>query len=266
LPQIIAYALSGDLTRIKQTAGEIGKLAERYPGWVPVSHYASGEYHRVRGGLANALSEFEAGLLAANPGEHQIWPNLASAHLRTLNELGRLDEALELAQRYVAAAEHSEIGYMANHVRRQLALILAKLGRHAEAAQTADGVIASFASLGSTGLNVGVAYETRARVALLSDDRDAFDLNAAECSRIFTESGNPALIAKSEKLRQDSQKMQTSFAGTLGVPVDRFQFSRVASTLDACKGFADARGRERGGGRLPLPPRGTGTVLRRAAR
>jgi tetratricopeptide (TPR) repeat protein len=238
LPQIIAYALSGDLTRIKQTAEEIGKLAERYPGWVPVHHYATGEYHRARGGLTNAISDFETGLVAAQPGEHQIWPNLASAHLRTLHELGRLDEALERAERYVAAAEESEIGYMANHVRRQYAMILAKLGKHAQAAQTVDGVLASFTSLGSTGLNLGVAYETRAQVALLSGDREAYERNAAECSRIFTESGNPALIAKSEKLKQDSQKTQTSFAA-FGVPADRFQFSRVASTLDACKGLAD---------------------------
>jgi serine/threonine-protein kinase len=239
LPQIIAYALSGDLTRIKQTAEEIQKLSERYPCWIPVLHYATGEYHRARGGHAAALSAFEIGLELAQPGEHQVWPNLASAHLRTLHELGRLEEALALAERYVGESEHAEIGCMANHVRRQLAMIQGKLGKHAEAVGTADGVIASFTALGSTGLNLGVAHETRARVALLADDREAFDHHAALCSSIFTKSGNPALVAKSERLRQDSQKAQTTLAGASGLLTDRFQFSRIASALDACKGFAE---------------------------
>ena len=239
LPQIIAYALSSDLTRIKQTAEEIEKLSQRYPGWVPVLHYATGEYHHARGGLTAALAEFEAGLLLARAGEHQVWPNLASAHVCTLHELGRLDEAFALAELYVAESERADIGYLANYVRLQLALVQGKLSKHAEAAGTADGVLASFAALGSTGLNLGVAHETRARIALLADDREAFERHAAECSLVFTRSGNPALIARSEKLRQDSQRTQATFAGAPAAAVERFQFSRVASTLDACKGFAD---------------------------
>ena len=46
--EVQALALAEDLTRLRQLREEIAPLAERYPAWRPVLHYAIGEYHRIR--------------------------------------------------------------------------------------------------------------------------------------------------------------------------------------------------------------------------
>jgi hypothetical protein len=42
--ELIAYALSDDLTAVKRTINSIRTMAERYRAWVPTLHYAKGEF------------------------------------------------------------------------------------------------------------------------------------------------------------------------------------------------------------------------------
>jgi hypothetical protein len=233
--QITAHAIAHDLTRTKQTIEEIDALCRRYPGWIPVRYYGLAEYHRIRGDLASALSAIASGLALTSAGEHQIWPYLAGAHLRTLHDLKRDDEALELGEEYSAAAEQADLGYLKNYVWMPLSLVQARVGRADDAVALSERVVQNFRALGSTGLNLGLAYETRARVALLLRDLDAFDEYATLFKGTVQATSNPTLAARSEKLSREAQ----DFAGR-ALPSGRWDRdervtnSRALSMLETC--------------------------------
>jgi tetratricopeptide (TPR) repeat protein len=168
--EVVAHALSENLTQMKRAVDAVAPFASVYPGWAAVLHYARGEYQRVRGDHAAALEELDRALASMQPGRHQLWAQATGARVRTLLALGRPEDGRACAEAALTAAEQSQLGYVQNYVRMPLALALAALGRHAEAADSAQRAIASFEALGSTGLNLALAYETRARVAELAGD------------------------------------------------------------------------------------------------
>ena len=230
--QIAAHALAGDLTRTKHTLIEINAMCQRYPDWSPVRDYGLGEYHRIRGDLDNALAAFDAGLHITRAGEQQIWPYLAGAQLHTLHELGRDREALELGERYLAAAEQSELGYLINYIKMPICLIWAALERHSEAAIVAEGVVGEFQKLGATGLNLGLAYETRARVALAAGDSVGFERYAELVRETFQPTNNSTLAARVHKLMRDWQGITT---GERTRTEERRGSISALSTLDTCQ-------------------------------
>ena len=240
--QITAYAAACDLTRTKQTIDEIDLLCRRYPGWLPVRHYGLGEYHRIRGDLGQALSELEAGLLLVQAGEHQIWPSLAGAQLSTLHELGQNQRASELGHAYVAAAERAEVGYLKNYILMPLSLIEASLGHEAQAVETAERVLGDFRALGTTGLNLALAHEMRARVAIILRDRPLIEQHAALLKGTFNAASSPALAAKFEKLTREAQGDTDVVSAELIERLDSSEWlatSRALSMLESCHGAAE---------------------------
>jgi tetratricopeptide (TPR) repeat protein len=235
--QITAYGLSEDLTHIKETIDAIAGLAERHRGWRPVHHYGIGEYHRAGGAHDGALAEFEKALTLAAPGDHQIWPYLAGAHLRTLDELGRTRDALDVGRGYMAAAEKLGLGYVTTYIAMALALVEAKVGNKETAVGIADGAIEQLTSLGCRGLTLGVAYETRARIALVCADKPAYSRHLGLCRDIYTTRGNAALVTKFEKLRRSAHTVKKAPAPISG----KAGFFTTAATigtsrLDLCQG------------------------------
>ena len=202
---VTAHAAIGDLTRVKQTLDGIAAMAGRWLGWVPIHHYARGEYHRIRGDQQNALRHFDIALNLTGPGKHQVWADAAGAKLKTLNDLGAYQQVSEEGERYLAAALAAELGYASLGLRLPLALAQARLGRHAEAVANTDEVIAYFERLGSTGLNLGLAYEMRARVASAAQDKDGFELYAAKCAGQFASASNRALMARYATLLREAR-------------------------------------------------------------
>lgn len=182
LGEVCACSLAEDLMGVKRTLPALEPIARIHAGWVPVLHYARGEYQRIRGNYAGALREFEAALGAMEPACHQIWPNAAGAHVRTLLELGRNEEARSLGERYLQLASENDLGYVRNYVRMPLALAQSRIGNYESALVLAQAAIESFTALGLLSLNLAVAYETRARIALDMRDEAAFDEYAALCA------------------------------------------------------------------------------------
>jgi serine/threonine-protein kinase len=236
--QIVAYAVAEDLTRTKQTLEEIEGLCQRYPGWIPVRCYGSGEFHRIRGDLPQAIREIEAGLRMVRAGEHQIWANLAGAHLRILGDLGRSADALRLGEEYAQSAESANLGHARSYVLMPLSLIQSKFGQPEAALKNVSFAIDDLEARGSTGLVLGLAYETRARVALAASDQSAFDRYAALCTDVLRAPGNPALLARCERLARDARRangVDTLFTSVLA-PVALGAHSRMRSQLACCKG------------------------------
>jgi tetratricopeptide (TPR) repeat protein len=239
LGQIVAGAAADDLTRTKQTLEEIDVLAQRYRAWVPVRHYALGEYQRIRGDHANALAAFDAALALMQPAGHQLWPNIAGARSRALFELGRHEQAREFAQASLHTAQSEGLGYVCNFIRMPLALACAKLGDAAAALAHAQAVIDGVTAIGGKGLLSVLAYETRACVAVYLGDQLAFNRHAALCAEQLRAASSQLLTAKYEKLRMVARRTETRLDSLMLETIEQteqFTGSELTSLLDGCSG------------------------------
>ncbi len=201
-PELLTYGLADDLVRVKRVIDDIENMASRFRTWMPLLHLARGEYQRIRGDYQAALGEFEKALRLVAPGRHVAWPHAAGAELRALFELERFAEGKARGQESLSAAEKEDLRNETNYIRMPLALIEAKLGEYDSAVKNAETVIAHYHRLGTTGLNLGLAYDVRARVAIYMNDHEAFRTHAELCAEQYRAGHNPALTVKYEKLVQ----------------------------------------------------------------
>jgi hypothetical protein len=206
LRELLAHALAEDLMRVKRTLVAMEPLAAGAAGWRPALHWARAEYERIRGNLTMALAEIEAALRSMDPAGHPIWPNAVAAHVKILLGLDRLDEVRARAEAYLVEASERGIGYERNYVRMSLAIALARLGAGDEAIRHCETVLETFESLGTRGMNIGLAHETRARVALELADKEAFARFAALTANHFKMGGSAALAAKYERLVREAKR------------------------------------------------------------
>jgi tetratricopeptide (TPR) repeat protein len=241
--EFLAYCLSDDLTGVRQTTEFIEKTARRFDGWVPIMHYGKSEYHRIRGDYCNALFEAEQTLALTRPGRHVIWICAASAQIKNLFELGRLQEARELGYQRLEAAREQNYTFMLHHLGLPLALVEAKLDHGDIAIQLAEEAIDRWKALGVTGMTLGWAYETRARVAIYTDDPKSFRTYSKLCGEQYRVGQNTTLTAKHEKLIRDARhayiglsreaRQAMDLASSLSKSGDLF--SNIQEHLAACK-------------------------------
>ncbi|HKU40853.1 MAG TPA: protein kinase [Polyangiales bacterium] len=173
--QAVAHACSDDLTHLKQALEELRRLAQRHAGWQSVVRYALGECDRIRGNLSGALEHFNAALAEWRAGTHQIWPYAAGAHVSALAALGQMQQACEAGTSYLRSAEEADLGYLCNYIRMPLAVALSRCGEHEPARRLASEALLGNRGLGATGLNLLLAYDACARVALAAADRSEFE-------------------------------------------------------------------------------------------
>jgi hypothetical protein len=235
LRQILAHAAMDDLTRVRRTIDAIEPLARHAAGWQAVLKWANAEYQRIRGNSSAALEHVLSALSSMHPAGHPIWAEAAATHVRILVITNRSEEAKAAGLAYLEEADRRGIGYERNYIRMPLSIAFARLGETAEAVAHADGVIATFAALGTTGLNLGLAYETRARVALGTSSEAEFQKYLALCGACYGATAGP-LAARYERLVRDARltgtvTIETKVAGfeTL-TPADTS--TRMAERLD----------------------------------
>ena len=233
--QVMAHAGMEDLTRLRRTLEEIKRVGQDYPGWRPVISYATAEYQRARGDLRRAIVELQDTLATVAAGEHQIWPNLAAAHVRALDDARRSADAVQAGRRYREEAERAELGFSAQCIALPLAVAEAKLGLP-EAAERAQRVIEHFRAMGTTGLSMALAYEARIRVAIAQADLVSYERYVQCYEQDCLASGGEALAAKLHKLRREAQRKQL-----IAAPVLDSQLSQqsIKSKLLTCSGAAE---------------------------
>jgi tetratricopeptide (TPR) repeat protein len=238
--EMLAYARYNDLTGVKQTIDSIQRMAESFPGWVPVLHLALGEYQRIRGDYPSAVAEYEQVLSTTEAGKHLCWPHAAGFHLSALLELGRLSEVKALGEERLEIAEKAGQGYWANLIRMPLALAEAKLHQYPSAIQRSETAVTQSQALGVTGIYLCLACENRARVAILMRDQDSFQTHAAIYARQYQAGRTTALTAGYEKLMRDAREadleIPTELTFETALPEDRIGriSSVVAETFKAC--------------------------------
>jgi hypothetical protein len=211
---------------VKRVTDVIETRAGLHEAWRTAYLYGCGEHHRIRGDHAAALADLTRALGQAAPGGHQLWPNIAGAHLRTLFELGRYAEVKRLGTDYLTRAEECGLGYVKNYLRMPLALALAKLGARAAASALTQLVIDELRALGSTGINLAAAYEARASIDLIGGEQASSEHHAA-LSAEHWRSGRKRL----------SLARQLRFAERREVegPLDEITLvSQFTSTLEGC--------------------------------
>jgi hypothetical protein len=237
--QVTAHALMEDVTRLKRTVEEIVLVVGEHAGWQPVLAYGNAESQRIRGDGAGAITSLEAALATVHAGQHQIWPDLAGAHVRALEEVGRDEDAVLAGCAYLASAQDAELGFGSHMIRRPLAIALAKLGQRADAERHVEHVIKDLQARGSTGLNLVLAYEARARVAIAVDDKRGYELNSLLFHAESRRASQSLFSAKSQRLTREAQ-----LKGFVGPPLladapRRIGRSLLQSKLGACAGAAE---------------------------
>jgi hypothetical protein len=241
-----AYTIAEDLTRVRHVIEQLAPLAARYPGWRALHHYASAEYQRIRRDPARALVAIQDALTLATPTNHPLWASMATTHVLLLLDLARDAEALALASRYLLAAERADITPGAETIRMSLAFCQARSGEAGALAAeaTADSVIERLAALRVQGLLLGLAHETRARVALRRKDVAGFTRHAGQAHAAYGCEANPALLAKHRRLLQelDSKPDANGCDPTHPAGYVREDGVGIVEALAFCKGM-EQRGR-----------------------
>jgi hypothetical protein len=202
--EVLAHALAADLTRMRRVTEEIAPLAQRYPHWIPVLHWAAAEHYRIVRDPQRASIEIEKALALAPVGLHQVWANIASAQVLVSIELARYDVAVALADDYVAVSER-ELEYVPDRLQLARALARAYAGL-SDAAPLAEAATEAMQQRGVRGLHLGFAHETRARIALLADDVNGFARHAELCRELYCAYKNTALTARYQRLVNDGRR------------------------------------------------------------
>jgi len=248
--QIRAYCLSDDMSSLKDATGEVEKMTSISSAWIPTRHFVRGEFHRIRGDYSGALAELKQALQHTAPGRHQFWAPSADAYLKTLLAQQRYEQVQSEAQIFLQKAEAADLGYMCNYLRASLAIAEAKLNHADSAVENAEAILDSFIKIGATGLNLGLAYETRARVAVFLHDESAFTHYARLCAEQYRVGKNSCLRAKYEKLLQEARLANLTIPSTLdGTYIQQIDpeidkiYTETRARLDSYRDFSQRAGR-----------------------
>jgi len=201
-PSLTVYVSVEDLVRVKEVTDDIRAVAEHFPTWVPILHYARAEFQRIRGDYAAATEEYEKALSLMRPGRHLAWVHVIGGYLSSLYQLGRYQDAQAIGEQALSEAERLGIEIEVAQIKNPLAIVLATLGYTDEATRHCDTVIDTYRALNSTGINLGIAYEMRARVAVLMDDQENFQTYSQFCAEQYRTGHNPVLTARYERFLQ----------------------------------------------------------------
>jgi hypothetical protein len=240
--EIGAYTIAEDLTRLRHAIEACTPLGQRFGPWLAVQHYAGAEYHRIRRDPARALSGAETALALAQPGEHPLWANIATTRVRALGDLGRHSDALVAADTYVELAQRAGVTSSSDPLWLALAVCRAR-AQDENAEALVDDVTARYEAAGVRGLLLGAAYETRARIALIRGDDQAFDKYAEACREAYCSHRNSALLTKYKRLRQEADRKRNPGAAARqqATPDSYASYTgmRIVGALEFCRGSSE---------------------------
>lgn len=196
-----AYALCRDLSGLKRTAVQLERLVAQ--GFRVEARLAIGraEYCRERGEVGQALAILERTLAGLEPDDHGVRQWCLSSLAETALAGGAAEDCLRYAEQAMSEGRDPIIGLVMPRLRstRSAALAKAMLGRTAEALALLAPAIEEAEAIDNPPL-AGALHEAAARVARAAGDVEAYEGHAAEMTRWFRSTENPALIAFGEHL------------------------------------------------------------------
>jgi hypothetical protein len=232
--EFMCYARMDDLVNLRRLLPELRAMASDHPGWQPLYLLAQAELERIRGRPETALVLLERVLEVAKPGRHMMWSYAAGAVVRSLVDLGRVEEARRVGLAAAAECERYDMGALSLNVDIPLALADAASGEHDLAAARVDRLVAHIEGEGMRGMYAGLAYEARARVALLARDQASYARAFERCQALFGDADDSPFTLNLLRLR--------AAALDAGVEADEGARSRAAAML--ARAAAQRLGRE----------------------
>jgi hypothetical protein len=215
--ELAVYTKSRDLAGVALAVEQMKPLAARHPAWVPNLIVAEASFDLVRGDWSAAQAKYEACLALTKPDAEgrtlnlAMWVTAWAGAAEALLSSERIEEARAAAAAALSECEAREIGSHAFDLVRTLALAEAKLGQ-ARAVERLDALIVEQTRIGATGLQLGLSYEARARIAIWTADARAFEHYASLTAREYRHSARTALGGRYERLMNEAarQGLRTS--------------------------------------------------------
>jgi hypothetical protein len=203
--ELIVYSHTDDVIGVKRTMERLETMAQRFERWQPTWQLARAQYLRIQGDLPGALDALGSALQATAPGRHIDWGLAAAMHVALLNLMGRSTEGVEHGLAYIALCEREQLVGSRLTLLRVVGEALTRCGRLPEALQILEEHIAERVASGTHGLQLGLAYEARARVAIASNDEASVRHYAALCAQEYKGARNPTLSTKYKGLMRDAE-------------------------------------------------------------
>ena len=209
--ELSACARAMDLAGLQQGIEAVRPLAAAYPGWRPYLIAAEGNLNLVRGDFGAAKLKFEHCVeltqFDAQGFSHSasMWITAQWGLCEALLGLGHARVARDQASDALRVCGERGITGQALELERVLAVAEAELG-DARAAERLEALIAHQESLGVTGLRLGLTYEARARVAILTADAEAFERYARLTARAYRHGAHSPLATRYERLMNEAAR------------------------------------------------------------
>jgi hypothetical protein len=240
-------AMMGDMAALKTAIERMSSIAERLPGWRPLVVFGQSRLRLLQGDAAGALAQLLPAFELAPAGQHWCFILLCEGRLAALNGMGRFEETIAIAIGYLELLEREGLllVFWGSHLTLHLSLALSKAGRHEEAARRTEGVIANIEAIGTIGFMPGLAYETRARIALAASDFESFDRYAERCAREYCRFKNPVLGVRLARLSSDARAAagsairSTLVLDGLSSEVTHTEYHTVYSRMRECNDTGD---------------------------
>jgi hypothetical protein len=195
---ITVYARTGDVAGLKECVEQLKRLSVEMPSLRYAYSRALGGYLVLRGSPSDALDVIGQG---EAPGRVLGWARGEGLRARAFNALGEYARAKEACSVALAKLTSEDRKFTALNlgVEIQLARAEAGLGDLAGAEQQLQGLLDTHAP-GGNPLSLGALAEALAELAALRGDEVAFGARVEEVARYFRGSGDPALVARHERL------------------------------------------------------------------
>lgn len=204
--ELVVYSSADDVVGTKRAMERLAPMGAAFAGWRPHLESGRAQYLRIQGDYAGALQVVE-GLLRSMPGEgrHSQWANVVELHVGLLSKLGRHDEAVAAGFDYIERTVRARLPSARLSLLRAVAEALAAAGRPEQGLPLIEENLRQHAAIGTRGLMLGRALETRARVAIAMRDQPALREYAERCAREYKGSRNLSLSAKYERLMREAE-------------------------------------------------------------
>jgi tetratricopeptide (TPR) repeat protein len=238
ITEVVLLEACGDLLELQPLAAWFEARAEQLQGVRPVAAYVRAACHLLSGQIAQAEQLIDAHMSLAPPLGHALWFMLRAQRAELALLRGEPDLARQLAQAALDTAERAGADIRPDtRAQRTLALAHAQLGDVESALSVLEPLLQG---LGSTvTVQAGQLHETRARVALLADDREGFWLHYSRVQGIYGRFAYPPLTARLQRLT--SSAIQTQHARGLSSLSAQQKLTTIRTDLERLEGEEQCR-------------------------
>lgn len=195
-----AYVLAGDLAHLKQVLAGVRNTVRRHRHWWPILLWGEGQYKCLCGDPAEGLVAFEQAETLAPAGTHMAHPMIIAARISCLVQLGRVEDAVAVAERYLSSSVAKETSAVGYRVQLAAALALVAAGQPERALGFADEGLALLEAMEAGGTVLGFGHEVRARVACAMGDGRGFHAHTLRCRALYRAGEAPMLTARYGRL------------------------------------------------------------------